>query len=129
MHLQFITMVSLLVSNPSNVHCPLLTQAHTSTVGLKVEAAPLESVATNTKLSVVMSCKVHMNLCSPSLPMRRKESGGNPPCTLKVKVSPGSVTVRVYTDLSPTLTLNTASADMLGGKFAVKGIEKHVTCI
>ena len=126
LHKQFMTIVAALVSSPSKVQFPPLTQAHTSTVGMKTVAAPLVSLASNMSGSVVISCKFQRKTYSPSEISSSTEFSGRPPRMFNVNSSPGSTTERKYTDSLPTLTLNVASAVMLGGKLS--GSEEFNTC-
>lgn len=118
--MQLSTTVALLDSRPSRVQIPPLTQAHTSTMGTKVDEAPLESLAANTRGSVVTSCKFQRKTYSPSPLFSKTEFGGSPPSTKSVKLSPVSTTMMVNTDSCPTVILKTASAEMFGGKLARK---------
>lgn len=97
---------------------PPLAQAQISTIGINVDEAPLESLAMNTRGSVVICCKFQRKIYSSPSADSRTELGGSPSRMVRVKLSPGSITVMKNTDSCPTLTLNTASADMFGGKFA-----------
>ena len=94
-HMHCSVIVALLVINPSRVQFPPLAQAHTSTTGEKINEAPLESLATNTSSSRVRAINVQRKRYSPSSTSSKKELLGNPPWTLKVKLSSGSTTVRV----------------------------------
>lgn len=120
LHTQFMITVASLVSCPSSVQFPPLTQAHTSTIGTKTEEAPLVSLATKTRGSVVISCKVQRNSNSPSSFSSKTEFSGSPPRTLRVNSSPGSSTKSVKVDSSPRLTLNVASAEIFGGKLSTE---------
>ena len=89
-------------------------------MGTKVEAAPLESLATNTKGSVVSSSNTQRKIYSPSPTFSRVELAGSPPTTSSVKLSPVSTTVSGYRDSSPRKTEKTAAAVMLGAEFSAE---------
>ena len=93
MHLR--VMVALLVIIPSRVQAPPLTQAHTSTIGEKMDEAPLESLATNTSASLVSSIKVQRKTYSTLSNVSKTELTGKPPSKLKVTLSPASTAVRM----------------------------------
>ena len=112
--------VALVDSSPSLVQIPPLAQAHISTMGVKVDEAPLESLAKNVRESVVTSCKFQRRMYSFSPMWSKAELGGSPPSTVSVISSPGSSTRIVYADSCPRVTLKTISAEMFGGKLAVK---------
>lgn len=118
--LQFSTMVALLDISPSFVQFPPLTQAHTSTTGVNVDEAPLESLARKVRGAVVTFSNLQWKLYSPFLISFKAEFGGSPPIMSNVKSSPGSSTSMVKTDSCPKVMLKTASAEILGGKFSVK---------
>ena len=116
---QFImTLLSSVERSPSKVHSPPLAQAHTSTLGLRVDEAFKESLAKKFREMLVGCWRVQTKVNDPSLLSIKSEKTGSPPSTPTMKVSPGSVTVNLYCACCPTVTLNTLSPVMLGGKLA-----------
>jgi hypothetical protein len=89
-------------------------------LGVKIDEAPWESLATNARGAVVTSCRFQRKMYTPSPVSSKAEFGSGSPRIDSVKSSPVSSTTRVCTDSCPTVTLKIAPADILGGKLAEK---------